>query len=247
MTCERARDQIHELIDGTLGPIRVAELTQHLEQCPSCRALAEDLRRLREVTATLEPLEPPAHVWMQIAGRLRQEGRVRVQQAPQPKPAGGFQYTWMAIAATLLLAVGGSLFVLYPRIGQNPASQTTVARQGNAPGNDAVQSGMEDLRQAEQIMQRGIASLKEGLGSDQQALSAETVQTLEQNLQILDQAINESSSALKQDPQNVAARNSLFDALQRKISVLQDTMTLLNEMRKGSAAGAAASEGMNKS
>ena len=63
--------------------------------------------------------------------------------------------------------------------------------------------------------------------------------TLDRNLQILDQAIAESSDALQKEPQNVAARNSLFEALQRKISLLQDTITLMNEMRKGNAAGVA--------
>ena len=61
-------------------------------------------------------------------------------------------------------------------------------------------------------------------------------------------AIAESSDAVKKEPQNVAARESLFDALQRKISLLQDTITLMNEMRKGNAAGVAqVVEGTNKS
>ena len=47
--------------------------------------------------------------------------------------------------------------------------------------------------------------------------------------------------------QNSAARTSLFDALQRKISLLQDTIVLMNEMRKGNAAGAAQVVEGNKS
>jgi hypothetical protein len=113
---------------------------------------------------------------------------------------------------------------------------------------DPVQSGVEDLRQAERLLQSGVAKLKDGLGSDQQALPPDTEQTLNSNLQILDQAIAESSAALQREPQNVAARNSLFDALQRKIALLQDTIALMNEMRKGNAAGAAmVGEGAKKS
>ena len=53
---------------------------------------------------------------------------------------------------------------------------------------------------------------------------------------------------MQKDPQNVAARSSLFEALQRKISLLQNTLTLMNEMRKGNAAGVAqVVEGSNKS
>ena len=51
-----------------------------------------------------------------------------------------------------------------------------------------------------------IAKLKEGLGSDEQALPADVASTLDRNLQILDQAIADSSAAVQKEPQNVAAR-----------------------------------------
>jgi hypothetical protein len=245
MQCSRSREAIQELVDGTLGPIRAAELEQHLDACPSCRALADDLRRIREVAGTLEPQAPRDHVWLQIAGRLRQEGRVH--DRPQAARSVRHHYAWLAIAAALLLAVGASLMVVMSRMG-SPAPQQAATPAGNADVTDSVQSGVEDLRKAEQLLQSGIAKLKEGMGSETQALPVAAATTLDRNLQILDQAIAESSAALQQEPQNVAARSSLFDALQRKISVLQDTIALMNEMRKGNAAGAAQLvEGINKS
>jgi anti-sigma factor RsiW len=244
MTCSRSSEDIHALIDGTLGPIRAAELEQHLGSCELCRALERDLRQIHDVAATLGDPEPPDHVWLQIAGRLRQEGRVH--DRPAVPPTGRQQYVWLAIAASLVLAVGASLVVLLPQFS-SPRSAPAAA-PGNAAGADAVQSGVEDLRQAERLLQSGVAKLKEGLGSDNQALPPDMASTLDSNLQILDQAIAESSDALKKEPQNVAARNSLFDALQRKISLLQDTITLMNEMRKGNAAGVAhVVEGSKKS
>jgi hypothetical protein len=244
MTCARSTEDIQALIDGTLGPIRAAELEQHLESCERCRALERDLRQIHGVAATLGDPEPPDPVWLQIAGRLRQEGRVRDQ--PEEHPSRRQQYVWLAIAASLVLAVGASLVALLP--GFSSPRQAPAAQQGNAAATDAVQSGVEDLRQAERLLQSGVAKLKEGLGSDNQALPPDMASTLDSNLQILDQAIAESSDALKKEPQNVAARNSLFDALQRKISLLQDTITLMNEMRKGNAAGVAhVVEGSKKS
>ena len=244
MTCVKATEQIQELLDGTLGPIRTAELRQHLDECGSCRALHDDLQRVRDVAAGLEPLEPPDHVWIQIAGRLRQEGRVadRVDT-----PAPGAHPAWFAIAAALVLAVGLSLYFVISGPSGGTAPETAAAG-GNAPASDAVQSGVEDLQKAEQLLQSGVAKLREGLGSGDEALPAAVASTLDANLQILDRAIAESSQALQEQPQNVAARTSLFDALQRKISLLQDTITLMNEMRKGNAAGVAqVVEGVNKS
>ena len=78
------RESIQELVDGTIGPIRRAELERHLDDCEDCRALVADLQRDPRHRRALDPLEPPDGVWLQIAGRLRQEGRV---QAPPPVPA----------------------------------------------------------------------------------------------------------------------------------------------------------------
>ena len=230
----RSRTDLQDLIDGTLGAIRTAELQQHLDTCAECRALYDDLQRIHDVATTLGPVAPPDHIWLQIAGRLRQEGRVHDRPARESPRHG--QYVWLAIAATLVLAVGASLFLMFPRGGAPAPAQTA---ESNAAGVDSVQSGVEDLRKAEQLLQSGVAKLKEGLGSDKQALPPAVATTLDRNLQILDQAIADNSSALQQDPQNLAARDGLFELLQRKISLLQDTIALMNEMRKGNAAGVA--------
>jgi Putative zinc-finger len=254
MSCTRSRQEIQELVDGTLGAIRTAELRQHLDGCPSCRALADDLQRLRDVAATMEPIEPPDHVWMQVAGRLRQQGRV-VDRPAGSAAGGGLRPAWLAIAAAMVVAVGAALWlVVSPANRADEAMQDAAGRidatqdQGNAAAADAVQSGVEDLRQAERLLQSGVAKLREGLGSDDQGLPAPVAATLDTNLRILDQAIAESSSAVQKEPQDVAARDSLFGALQRKIALLQDTIALMNEMRKGNAAGVAqVVEGANKS
>jgi hypothetical protein len=64
----------------------------------------------------------------------------------------------------------------------------------------------------------------------------------------MDQAIAESRDALRVEPQSVAARDSLFDAMRRKAGVLQNTIALMNEIRKGNPAGTGQLvEGLNKS
>ena len=67
----------------------------------------------------------------------------------------------------------------------------------------------------------------------------------EKNLGILDQAIADNRAAVRSEPTSVAARETLFDALRQKVSLLQDTISLINEMRKGN--NAAAAQLVNKS
>jgi hypothetical protein len=244
MACERYLNAIQDLADGTLGSIRRAELQLHLEQCEPCRRLAEDLSRIHDLAGSLELSAPPDRVWLQIAGRLRQEGRLA---APAPRPAVSWRSAPLAIAASLLLIVGASLYFLYSRGGQPDTHEAA----SNAPAGDAVQgySGVDaELRLADQHLQNAIVKLESAVKSDDGVMDPQTAAILRKNAQLIDQAIDESRAALASEPQSASARNSLFDALRRKVVLLQDTIALMNLMRKGDAAGAAdIVEGGNKS
>ena len=245
MFCKQYSEAIQEFADGTLGPVRRAELQTHLEQCDECRALLADLRKIREAAAALEQPAPPDRVWLQIAGRLRQEGRVA-----QPASRGGRRMALLAIAAALVLMVGGSLWFLYPmrQAANNSVAQSTTnpgateprsQGGGNAAQSDTVQSIADDLMVAERHYQAAIGKLEQAAKVNDGAIDAQTAGVLRKNLQVIDQAIAESRTALNKEPQSQPARDSLFEALRRKVSLLQDTIALMNEMRKGNSAGAA--------
>ena len=67
----------------------------------------------------------------------------------------------------------------------------------------------------------------------------ETADVLNANLTVIDGAITESRAALQTEPDNPMAQESLFDALRSKLELLQDVVSLINEMRKGNPEGAA--------
>ncbi|PYR57318.1 MAG: hypothetical protein DMF91_19745 [Acidobacteria bacterium] len=56
---------------------------------------------------------------------------------------------------------------------------------------------------------------------------------------MVDQAINECRDALKAEPNSEPAQESLLESFKTKIALLEDTVALINEMRKGNDAGAA--------
>jgi CHASE3 domain sensor protein len=62
---------------------------------------------------------------------------------------------------------------------------------------------------------------------------------MQKNLQVMNEAINETRKALVADPQNAPAKSSLYEVLKQKIQFLQETIALMNEMWQGDAAGAA--------
>ena len=247
---ERYAQDIQDYVDGTLGAIRSAELRQHLDQCAACRALHDDLQRIHDLAASLDQPAPPDGVWLQVVGRLRQEGRV---QAPQPAPVARRSRTaLLAIAAGLLVTVGASLILLFPLFYGAPETEQAATRPARDAGDTAetadVQSIEDHFRIAEQHMQTGIAKLEEAAQAQESQIDAQTAAMLRKNLELIDQAIAESRAALKAEPQSTIARDSLFNALRRKVTLLQETVALMNEMRKGDAAGAAQLiDGINKS
>ena len=247
MSCPSYLTSIQELIDGSLGSIRRAELEQHLETCEDCRATLADLQKIHDAAAALDEVPAPDRVWLQIAGRLRQEGRLHdVPAARTPRTAP----RWLAAAAALVLATAAAAYFAARRPSPSPArpAVTTATVPGNAAARDSVESVETELRLAEQHYETAIQRLQTIVGSEGQPLDPAVAATLQKNVQVIDQAIAESRAALRSEPTSAPARNSLFDALRQKVGLLQNTIALMNEMRKGNDAGAARIvQGLDKS
>ncbi len=244
-------EDVSALADGTLDPADRPRVEAHIEACADCRALLDDLRALRREASALprDPL-PPA-LWPRVAARLRDQG-VRDETGAGGRSAW---WQWAAIAALLVLAVGAGLMMTWMR---RPAVQTTASQMhedtgaqpgstGNATANPSVQGVEAELRMAEEHYEKAITGLEQVAKSEQSSLDPQVAATVKRNLEVIDQAIAESRTALRTEPQNEPAREGLFDALRRKIVLLQDTIALMNEMRKGNQAGAAQIVEGNKS
>ena len=247
MACERYLNSIHESIDGTIGSIRRAELEMHLDQCEACRALHDDLKRIHDAAAALPPLEAPDRAWLQIAGRLRQEGRLQ-------DPSNGsvtsrrFHVGWLAAAAAVILAVASAVMLLKPVSGlpTQTAQQSAPAPPAAAATDPkALETATSAVEAAQDQFEKAIADLEKVAKANQQVLDPSTATTIDKNLGILDQAIAENRAAVKTDPTSAAARETLFETLRQKVTLLQDTISLINEMRKGN--NAAAAQLVNKS
>ncbi len=95
---------------------------------------------------------------------------------------------------------------------------------------------------AEQHYEEAIAGLQQIVDAQGADLNADTLAVLRQNLAVIDRAISESRAALSDEPASTPAQESLLDALDTKVALLQDTVALASEIdvdRPVDAAGAA--------
>jgi hypothetical protein len=231
---------LNDYVDRALGDSERAGVERHLEQCPECRALADDLREIRRATKALTPMEPPAVVWRRIERTIRQDASAEATGAGNVGAGSAFtprRLGWLAAAAVLVLAtfVGLRLGPLAPR---QPASSPPAA-SAPAASSDAAESVESELRQAEEHYDKAIKGLEQIADAGEGALDPKTAATLKKNLSVIDQAISESRAAVRSEPNSEPAQASLLDAFKTKVSLLQDTVSLINEMRKGNDAGAA--------
>jgi len=250
ITCGQVRPHLSGYIDRSLDATRAGEVRAHLLSCGVCRGIADDLGRVRDAARTLGPITPPPHVWLEIAGRVRLDNGnpdviAALRVVPPAKPSPSERWQWLGLAAALMITT----LAVYSMATPDPPAPVAVAAgtSGNVTEVPTVETVEETMKRAEAEYEKAITQLEQLVKSGDASVSAASVATLQRSLTTIDSAIAESRAALTNSPDSQPARTSLFEALRNKVNLLQHTVVLMNEMRKGDAGGAAeAAAGLGK-
>jgi hypothetical protein len=248
MTCNELLDRAADIVDGDVPAALRPAIDAHLASCGACRATVADLQRIAQAAATLGHVAPPTTAWHRIAAGLRADPDFRRLSA-RSRPGQALVtpgWAWLAAAAVLVVFVGGGLWMLRQAVPGGP--HVAGAAVGNATTANPVESVEAELQLAADHYEKAISALERAASQADSPLDPEVTAMLRKNIELIDGAIAESRGALRSEPDNRVAQESLLDAFRRKLALLQDTVALMNEMRKGNQAGAARIvEGMNKS
>jgi anti-sigma factor RsiW len=220
--------ELNEYVDGSLEPSAERTVRQHLEACGQCRVLVRDLRELVQTARTLDDRQPPGETWPRIEAAIA-SGDLG---APTERMRVGRRQVW---AWTLLGAAAAMLLAVWTaRTGYFTSSKT--AETSESPTAQSIEA---ELALASEHYQKAITGLEQIAASGEGSLDPEMAAALQRNLAVVDQAISESRAALKAQPDSEPAQQSLLENFKAKVSLLQDTIALINEFRKGNDAGAA--------
>jgi anti-sigma factor RsiW len=235
MNCQEYDIPIGDYVDGTLDAAARETLEAHLAACERCRVIVADFQTIRLTALTLETQMAPAAAWTKIAAALDEQSRPWWRLGG----SGGARDTtvWQpaaAMAMAVLLTTGLSWVGsrLAPVAGTARETSARVARGATPLVNLELDAAATDYASA-------IAGLEQITSEQRDALDPDTADVLRVNLTAIDTAIGESRAALETQPENDLVIDSLFDALRRKLALLQDAVALINEMRKGNPEGAA--------
>jgi anti-sigma factor RsiW len=104
MECREVRRLADAFVSEQLLVETAHAIVAHVEQCPSCRAEIEGLRRLRAATRSAfdasAELQPTPEFRAALSSRLRQAG---------PAPVASSSPRWLTLAASVLLVIGSAI------------------------------------------------------------------------------------------------------------------------------------------
>jgi hypothetical protein len=217
MNCELYDDLVDDYVDGVRSNAnggRFAAFEQHLAGCSRCQTVVADLTSIRLTAATLDEHVPPPRLWGRIASSIDDRQR---QPWWQRQVAGTFS-AWVpvAAAAVMVLLVAGLW-------------STRQQKQVDGPPPVAAAPSEPEPVPAEQHYEQAIAGLQQLADAQNAGLDPETRAVLTKNLAVIDLAISESRAALAQEPASTLAQESLLDALETKVALLQDTVALATD------------------
>ena len=218
MTEDAFTEQLGDYIDGELGLGEREALESHLEQCTDCRTVLGQLRAVRRDAKTLTRHAPAEQVWVAIAESIRTGERTRSRRS--------YFHTGLAAAAAVVLGV--SLLVAL-----RPSNEIRMADLANDDPAALANLVTDELRAAEIHYENAITGLEQIIEHNEGTLPNELNGTMNESLDLIEQAITESREAMATEPGSSAAQESLLEAFRRKVDLLQNTILLINEVRKG--------------
>jgi hypothetical protein len=208
MTCFEFERDLPECIEGQRTP----EQQAHLNSCPACSGLLQDLNSIAAQAKMLSAAdEPSAAVWNAVEERLRSEGLIR-RSEPVYVPAAvrpGFLQRWRAawlVPVAAALAVVAVVKLYHPaNVGDKNPVATQSQPKAQAPVQVARAKHKPALSHEDQQWLNTVASRPPG--------------QLAKFRSDLDQAnafIEDAQASLQQDPNDLYMQHMLMNAYEQK-------------------------------
>jgi hypothetical protein len=212
-------EELQDLQEDLLSPEREEEVRLHLKECQSCQ---DDLMALQDLLGGLADLpleaEPSRDLWPQIQWRM---GGTGSEEVKKPARAGITMPVWQLAAASITVALlsGGAVWAFLSGPTQTPFLALDTSASVALPA--ALGSGFDEYDTA-------VVELESILDEGRAVLDPETVRILEENLTVIDKAIDQSREALVDDPGSVLLRRILTETMRRKVAFLQQAAVAIN-------------------
>lgn len=206
MKCEDFKKYLYDFHDQLLDNELINEIESHLKNCTDCFEINKKYKDfLNKFSYLPKSIQPKRDLWEDIKNKI------------YIKKSYSFtnKIKFLAIAASFIFIILFSTIIFYYR--QNINSNTKILKQFYSASKE-YEKARKDLVLA--------LHLKEGI------INKETINIIENNLIIMDQAINEIKIAINKEPDNQSLVLMLADAYHKETKLLLSTRDLILNIRK---------------
>lgn len=219
MECPQAIECINDAIDEALTDELQLAFNTHLGECDTCRAEYELMKSILADAANLTAsIEPDRDLWSGIESAI---GR-----APQESSVVGFparsMRLWapLAAAAAVVLVMMGSQLRSTPN-AMAPPEEVAVNPTDEPPALETPDEGAIVFANMESDYAQARVSLLEALEARKGELPEDLVVTIEENLNIIENAVVDIHRALEESPENPELERMLHAAYRSEMTLLQ--------------------------
>jgi hypothetical protein len=223
------RKGLDDYVDGALSRTRTRETERHLETCAACRRQVAALRDLVDRAAGLAPgVEPARDLWPRLRARAAAADRETgmIPESPEPRIGTGFSSV-LAAAAAIALFWGGARMI--PPAGISGLDPAPVTAQSEAPPASPLSTMLDRMVWGleRETLGTGLALTGgERSRASEGTVDAETARAIDRSLEALDQAIQESLGALRNDPENAQLLKRVTTYYRLRLDLLHRTAAL---------------------
>ena len=218
-------DRLSDYLDGEMLPDERALLEEHLAEDTECAAALESLRRVAKRAEALDDRQPAEiqRMWAEISERIGATPPTLDEDASVAGTIVPWRSRRLSMSIPQLIAAGIALLLL-------AGGGSVLMRGADAPdASGGIDPSVAGVAEATAFFaavsvtrfDRAVADLALVLEEEREFLNPETVRIVEENLAIIDGAIERSRQALMQDPESDYLRSHLEQTMRQKLALLR--------------------------
>lgn len=225
MNCERCQELISDYVDGALGREDEATLNLHLAQCLECADVRTDLESVVTFCrANRGQYDAPPNeraLWLRIRNMIEvTEGAgVSAPAERDGRSRGFFGRSWQLSFPQLAASVAA--LVLVVSLATVVGVRVLDSRGGHGVKAPDSQAGF-NLNDRKWQQLQTISYWNARVATNRARWSPQMRDTFDRNLNVIDQALNDSLNELNKNPHDEVSEEMLNAALNDKIALLKD-------------------------
>lgn len=207
MNIHPSYEELNDYADGLVDDVARSTIDAHLAACADCATSLDSIRDLQVWAQSLpREMKAPADVWDNVRAAT-----IENSIAQRRRILWGMRYH-LAAAAIVLLVATSSITWYFARGEGSP-----VAQQHTAAG----QAQLAAYRDVEAEYTRAANDLMVLMKQRRSTIDTAVVRAVEENLRVMDEAINNARAALLSDPSNQDVAGILAATQESKLRMLR--------------------------